>query len=617
MGSLFAFIVLIGPLITIHELGHFLVAKLTGVRVLVFSLGFGPRLFGFKRGDTDYRISALPLGGYVRMYGDESAPDVPENEKHYAFLEKPWWVKVAIAFAGPFANLILPVGLFFGLHVGSEDVVEPVVGSVLAGEPAEQAGLKTGDRILSVDGESVSLFDDLVDKIGSRAGKVTTLAIERGGARQEITVTPKAAAAQTKDPSKDPSKDPPAKPAPGRIGLTSFRQLAIVSVEKSSPAAAAGIKSGDRIVSVDGVPVVDRNDLWARLHDPKAMSLVVERTPMATAETPKPTPVTTTVTLPALPPPPPAPWVCLPPPAADVDGDGVTDDAPCVNTHLEPPAPPKPTIKELRFAVLEDEAKAKADVVAASRAVVEQAVALQATRRGLGAHEGTIVDVEADTPAASRGLQRHKERVVSVDGKAIVFANDLTAGLAKDKDGIHVVGFVDDDGTGTVFTFRLQKSARRELGGQKILGIVIASDLGGAVTRKRDVGVAEAFERAVKDTVEAVVEIATGFKLLFTGQVGLDQVGGPVLIASVAGEAANNGVANFIGLMAMFSVNLGLLNLLPVPVLDGGHIVIVTIEALRGKKLDEKTRNRVMLVGLVLVGALMLVALVNDAVSLF
>lgn len=613
--TLIAFLLLIGPLVTIHELGHFIVAKLTGVRVLVFSLGFGPRLFGFKRGDTDYRISALPLGGYVRMYGDESAPDVPDNEKHYAFLEKPWWVKVAIAFAGPAANLALPIFLFFGLHVGSETVVDPVVGTAIVGDPGDLAGLQTGDRILAVDGEDVVVWDDLVQKIGGRANKVTVLSIDRGGARAELRVTPVPATSSSSSPSSSPpssesesQSQSSSVPPVGRIGVMAARQLPFVHVANNSPAAGAGLKTGDRVVSVDGAAVIDRKDLFARLDASGASrSLVVERTLEATPENPKPQPQTLTLTLPAV------PQVVAP----------TRPDLSCLQLPEgclplpPPPEPPEPAIRALRFAVLDEEQRAPAiaHAVAGDRAVVVETLRAQVRRRGLAPHEGTIVKVEPDTPAAAREVLAH-QRVVSVDGKALFMAGDLASALGKTPDAVHSVGLVHPDGTGAVFVFRLQKSPRRELGGQKIFGVVLQSDAGGAVTSERNVSVAEAAVRAVSDTGKVIVTIADGFRQLFTGQVGLDQVGGPVLIASVAGEAAKVGPRFFIELMCLFSVNLGLLNLLPVPVLDGGHIVIVTIEAVRRKKLDVATRNRVTQMGLLFVGALMMVALWNDLSSL-
>src|SRR5687768_6926909 len=145
-----AFILGLGFLIFIHEAGHFFVAKLFRVRVLVFSFGFGQRLFGFQHGDTDYRVSIFPLGGYVRMAGDSPEENVPGNPDE--FLSKPKWQRFLILFAGPFMNIIVAIAFIAALSmVGTEElIIRPVVGEVQANKPAAKAGLQVGDRIVSV-----------------------------------------------------------------------------------------------------------------------------------------------------------------------------------------------------------------------------------------------------------------------------------------------------------------------------------------------------------------------------------------------------------------------------------------------------------------------------------
>lgn len=606
------FVALIGPLITIHELGHFIVAKLTGVRVLTFSLGFGPRLFGVKIGDTDYRVSALPLGGYVRMYGDESAPDVPENERHYAFLDKPWWVKVAIALAGPAANLLLPLVIFFGLHLGTQPVVEPVIGTVLAGEAGDVGGIKAGDRIVAIDGHAVARFDDLVELVSPRANQPTKIDVVRGAEKLTLTATP------APSPSGDPLDTTPV----GRLGLAPSRALAVVSVENGSVADKAGVKGGDRVVSVDGVVVDDRAALFAALDGKDAAAdvvLVVERVTPKTEKDPEKK-ETLTLTLPKeaknqlLQTPPstsePAHKLC------EIGSEGCPPEEP--PPVPVPVTPPEPEIKSMRFAVLSGElAGPLAKTVDATRALVVAALADTDRRRGLAPWEGTVSQVLDKSPAAVHGLRKGKDRVVAVDGKPLRLASDVATALGKDVDGIHVIGLVDDDGNGATFALRLQRSADRAAGGRKIAGFGVDTRLGGAVVSNEDVGVVEAARRAVASTGETIVLIAKGFQALATGKVGLDQLGGPVMIADVASQAADDGLATFLQVMCLVSVNLGLLNLLPVPVLDGGHIVIVTFEAVRRKKLTVAARNRVTQIGLALVGLLMLVAMFNDVSSLF
>src|SRR6058998_2455235 len=151
--NIFAFVLVLGILIFAHESGHFFVAKLFRVRVLVFSFGFGQRLFGFKRGDTDYRVSLIPLGGYVRMAGD--TPEERQQGDPDEFLSKPKWQRFLILFAGPFMNLLIAVAFIAAINVvGTETlIIRPVIGEVSPGKPAARAGLQPGDPIVAINGD--------------------------------------------------------------------------------------------------------------------------------------------------------------------------------------------------------------------------------------------------------------------------------------------------------------------------------------------------------------------------------------------------------------------------------------------------------------------------------
>jgi regulator of sigma E protease len=620
--TLLAFFVLLGVLITVHEAGHFIVAKLTGVRVLTFSIGFGPKLIGFTRGETEYRLSILPLGGYVRMYGDDMTEVIPDGEKHRAFLEKPTLQKMAIAAAGPAANLILPLVLFFALGVGSEQVAEPVVGTVLAGEPAEKAGLVTGDRITAVDDTPINTFSDLIEAISVRPGTPTRLTVTRAGATAPVilTVTPSSAT----------SPDPTASGPIGRIGMLVTRPVPVVTVAAGSPAATAGVVAGDRIVDVGGTAIATREALLAALDaaDPTLpLTITVERTATdadkgAADKGAAPTRQQIVVPAPVLP-------ACVPVAAAVVEpvavDPAVVDPAVAVDPVEAVPVPvppcvvPEVEVSALRFAVLaEDVAKGPVQQrLEATNAAVKTAVSAQLRRRGLASIDGVVAAVEPDSPAGARGLVAAEHRVVAVDGAPLGLVNELPQALAKDLDGIHTIGLVDGKGQGATLTFLLQPSTRRELGGQKILGVSLRSAQGDAPVVTRDVSVADAAVRAVTTTGDTIRSVVAGYVMLFTGRVGLDQLGGPVMLATIAGEAARSGVEVFAGTMALLSVNLALLNLLPVPVLDGGHLLLFTVEAIRRKRLSVEARLRATKVGLFFVGGLMLVALFNDVTSLF
>jgi regulator of sigma E protease len=180
-------------LILFHELGHFLVAKYLGIGVERFSIGFGPKITGFRRGETEYMLSAIPLGGYVKLIGDD--PRGTDGDHPRAFLNKPIGHRIAVVAAGPLANFALAIAIFAGIHwvgVPTPQISElPEVGEVVADSPAQQAGLQTGDRILMVDGQPVSKWEDLVQTIHRHSNIPLQLRVQRGTETFEVTVTPK------------------------------------------------------------------------------------------------------------------------------------------------------------------------------------------------------------------------------------------------------------------------------------------------------------------------------------------------------------------------------------------------------------------------------------------
>lgn len=189
--SIFAFIVVLGVLIFFHELGHFLVARLFGVGVEKFSLGFGPRIFGKTVGITDYRISAIPLGGYVKMVGDEPDVEIDPDLIPLSFTHKHVLKRILIVAAGPGFNLLLAVIIYFGFFffIGTEDI-RPVVNQVVAESPAAQAGIRTGDEIVAIDGKAVTAWGDIDRLIAADKGAPVHITARREGALYDVTITP-------------------------------------------------------------------------------------------------------------------------------------------------------------------------------------------------------------------------------------------------------------------------------------------------------------------------------------------------------------------------------------------------------------------------------------------
>jgi regulator of sigma E protease len=186
-----SFIVVLGVLIFVHEFGHFIVARKLGVGVTKFSFGFGPKLYGFQRGETEYLVSAVPLGGYVKLVGESDTDDVAPEERARSFSAKPLWVKMAVVAAGPTANLVFAVLVFWLVFLGGVPSLTTKIGDVSPGAPAEQAGLRKGDVVESVDGVAVKSWEDLAAAIRSGSpGKPLQITIRRGGEEKTVAVAP-------------------------------------------------------------------------------------------------------------------------------------------------------------------------------------------------------------------------------------------------------------------------------------------------------------------------------------------------------------------------------------------------------------------------------------------
>ncbi|MFZ2446428.1 MAG: RIP metalloprotease RseP [Syntrophobacteraceae bacterium] len=183
--------IVLGVLIFVHELGHFLVAKRSGVTVLRFSLGFGPKIVAITRGGTEYRLSMIPLGGYVKMLGEDTDEELSEEQRAGAFSEQPVLKRMAIVFAGPASNFLLAILIYtFLFAFAGIPERNAEIGSVNAGSPAEQAGLQAGDRVLSINGNPLSTWEELSETIEKQGENPLTLQLKRGERDITVTVTP-------------------------------------------------------------------------------------------------------------------------------------------------------------------------------------------------------------------------------------------------------------------------------------------------------------------------------------------------------------------------------------------------------------------------------------------
>ena len=234
----FWFLILIGVMILIHEFGHYWAARFFDVKVETFSFGFGPRLFGFKKGETDFRFAALLFGGYVKMAGEQPGDESASDPR--SFLQKPRWQRMIIAFAGPAMNVLLAIAILTGLFMVRFPKIpstpSPLVGYVLPDSPAAKAGIHDGDRIVQIDNSVDPTWEDISMKEAASAGHPLSVWINRNGERKMVTVTP--------------ALDP--KTGTGFAGWGEESEIEIASEVPGKPAALAGLKSGDIILSANG-----------------------------------------------------------------------------------------------------------------------------------------------------------------------------------------------------------------------------------------------------------------------------------------------------------------------------------------------------------------------------
>lgn len=444
--TILALVVTLGILVTIHEYGHFWVARRCGVKVLRFSVGFGNPIWSwYDRHGTEFAIAAIPLGGYVKMLDEREGP-VPEELREQAFTSKPPAQRIAIAAAGPVANFLFAIAAYWLLAVVGFTTVAPIVGEIEQQSVADRLGLEAGMEIVAVDDRRVTSWREINMRLLERAGEhgAVSMTVERESRPLTLTTTLDGWRLSDDDPF--PLQ---------QFGLQPWRPevpAVLGEIVDGGRAQAGGLRSGDEILAVDGVPVLD----WYQLVE-----------------------------------------------------------------HI--------------------------------RAAPEQELALSIRREGV-------------------------ERVVTV-----------TPAERQADDG-SVTGYV---GAG-VRPIHWPDEFLREVSYNPLAAI----------------------PRAVTDTWADTRLTLVAIQKMLTGLLSPTNLSGPITIARVAEQSVSSGFEDFIRFLAYLSVSLGVLNLLPIPVLDGGHIVFYTIEAIRRKPLSEQAQALGLRIGMVMILTLMVFALYNDLMRL-
>lgn len=529
------FVILLGLLIFVHELGHFLVAKFFGVRVEVFSLGFGKKIFKFQKGDTTYALSLIPLGGYVKMFGDELSAQIPESEKKFSFTHKPVLQRIGVVLAGPLMNFFFAIFIFFVVALAGEQMRAPVVGDVLSDTTAYSAGFRSGDKILKAGNEKVQNWDQFQKMMTEFHDQSLQVQVLRENSDQESTfqITPHLVENQNILSLDSQIGDV--------VGLASTSKAAVIGIKSDTIAAKNGLHTGDVVRSINDHKVRyfrELENLFVQMQD-QPIKLEVERYEPVDAKEPK-----------------------------------------ILTFQL-------PVSKYSSMVVL-----------------------------GIESADLYLAKIMEGSPAMAAGLQSG-DKITKIQGKVPQHWEDILQ-TVKTFDGTSALA-VEIDRSGKIMSFQMTPKMTAQMnsqGGEEkrfTVGIVPWYQLAGSeLITVRAHNPWSALKRGWHKTIDVTEMTVLSFVRLIEAKISPKNIGGVISIGQAASETFKIGYVSFLQMMAVISINLFVLNLLPIPVLDGGHLLFYTIEAFRGAPVSMRKMEIAQQIGLAVLMSLMAFALFND-----
>ena len=539
-----AVIILLGLLVSVHEMGHFVVGRMCGIAVEIFSIGFGPTIISWRRGVTEYRLSWIPLGGFVKFYGAMPNEEVPEELHGQEFFSAAVWKRCLTVAAGPVANFLLAVVTYAGM--GYHGIPQPpaVIGELMKGSPAERAGLVFRDKVVAIDGKVVRNWRDLQKIIVEAANRPISVKVERASGAALVTVTPDTV----------PDDEKILRKLKGQIGISPGHVTSVVTVLDAQGAAGrVGILTGDRVVSVGE---------GAALHDVKYWREFIGAVLTARAA-------------------------------------GLTELKVAVRTEV-PDAPVEKNPAAPRTVVL-----SIADVAAND--------SNDGVAAALGITHGLLTVYQGKGHEAAPLLQGDK--ILKWNGATVADAFQLRdVSLANQKQDIVLT--VLRQGQTVELPINLKPVEIQRAEGKAYYYMLPVTFWGqmeqpDPVIERYD-SIVSALTYGVTETAEQTHLVFAAVMGLFTGDMPLESLGGPISIAKVASESVRLGWQTFGAALALISINLGLLNLFPIPVLDGGQLILAAVEGMRRRPLTIAAVENYQKIGFVMVMALVVMATYND-----